>query len=133
MCDTPPVEKRKMTCFARPLKCEAFGASGSDLESSASSWERKPGRSSEPPASEWMNWRRLQLSDIDKLVQAEQDAGKTLPGLGLSEARARLRQIVEGGRGFVLGGGATQGQLEAALDAVRVVLPFLLQAGGARP
>src|SRR5438067_1919384 len=77
-----------------------------------------------------MNWRREQLADIDKLVQTEQDAGKTLPGLGLSEACARLRQIVEGGRGFVLGGGATQGQLEAALDAVRVDLPFLLQAGG---
>src|SRR5689334_7798563 len=126
MCDTPPVEKRKITCLARPLKCDGFGASGSDFASSARSWERKPGRSSEPPASEWMNRRREQLSDIDKLVQAEQDAGETLPGLGLAESRARPRQIIQRGRGLVLRGAATQGQDEAAIDAVRVVLALLL-------
>src|SRR5260221_3910692 len=85
MCDTPPVEKRKITCFALPLKCEGLGDSGSCFASSASSVDRNPGSSSDPPARERSTWRREQLSDIEELVQTEQRPGETLPGLGPPE------------------------------------------------
>src|SRR4051812_26315105 len=52
---------RKMTRFARALKCGAFGASGSASglgPSAASSSETMPGSSSEPPTSEWITERR---------------------------------------------------------------------------
>src|SRR3954471_16470039 len=130
MWDTPPVEYRKITCFALPGKCGRFGASGSCRASSASSGWSRPGSSSEPPASERRKVRRLQLSDIDELIRAEQDAGETLPGLGLAEARPGLRDVALRGRGFSLRGGPAERQGEAALDAVRVVLALLLQAHG---
>jgi hypothetical protein len=48
ICDTPPFEKMKMTRFAFAPWCGDFGENGS-AESSASNWERNPGRSKELP------------------------------------------------------------------------------------
>src|SRR5438128_1671865 len=67
MCETPPVENRKMTRWALAAKCGCFGASGSSArrDSAARSRERIPGSSSEPPTREWSTARRLgRVGDI---------------------------------------------------------------------
>src|SRR5579862_8853856 len=130
MWDTPPVEKRKITCLARPGKWERFGASGSWRASSASSGCKRPGRSREPPASDCRKPRREHLSDIDELVQTEHDAGKALPGLVLAEARASFRHIVQGGGAFVRRRGAPEREREGPLHAVRIVRALLPQPRG---
>src|SRR6516162_3512100 len=98
MWDTPPVRKRKITCFARGGTWGARGASGSRSASSARSRDRNPGRRIDPPTSDRITSRRLQprSSDIDELAQAEQDAREALPRLPLSHPRARRDQVSEG-------------------------------------
>src|SRR6516162_7217303 len=63
MCDTPPLENRKITRLAFAGKCGPFGVSGSSLRgvlsSAASNCERMPGKSSEVPARERSTARRF--------------------------------------------------------------------------
>src|SRR5436190_6133195 len=58
MCDTPPLEKIKMTRLAFAGKCGVFGDSGSGAASSARRFETNPGKSSDEPTSERMTSRR---------------------------------------------------------------------------
>src|SRR5262245_38273695 len=69
MCETPPVENKKMTRFALGSKCGFFAANGSFVcrrSSAASSCARIPGKSSEPPTRERSTVRRLQLRAFGK-------------------------------------------------------------------
>src|SRR5579871_1849603 len=63
MCDTPPLENRKITRLALAGKWGRFGVSGSSLRgvpsSAASNCERIPGKSSEVPARERSTARRF--------------------------------------------------------------------------
>src|SRR5258706_473063 len=121
-CDVPPVVNRKMTCLALAGKCEAFGLSGSARFSSARIFESRPGSRIDPPTRERMAWRRVQLSDIDKLVQAEEDPGETFPCLGLVELGADFLDELEGAGGFGGRRRAAHAEPEAAGDARRGVL-----------
>src|SRR4051812_2720720 len=86
MCDTPPVEKRKITRRAFGAKCGARGASGSAGAarfSAASSSPTMAGNSADPPIRERKTSRRFigiaHSIQVDELAAHEQRAGEALP------------------------------------------------------